>query len=219
MRKTKVIFWGLVLVATLGINSFATQEIKEQILSSSSGIAAELKDILQSEKEKQEEILIETEVAANPYNIQLNEKVLVSVWCRGYTMTLPKELSDNYKIKPNYLRWSEKRDFTPSDVSNALLFTPGQKIGRRYVEFITRSPALNYASGRPLPGDDNIGVTVTKAGYSPDVEFYITASFSNDKNKSGKLYLNYKLYNNKSFKKAIADLEYKHLTWGDVYGY
>ena len=218
MKKTKVIFWGLVLIATLGLNSFAAQEIKEQILSSSSGIAAELRDILQTEKEKQEEILIETEVAAYSQDIKLNEKVVVSVWCKGYTMTLPKELSDNYKIKPNYLQWFEKRDFISSDVYYAGFFTPAKKIGRRYVEFITRSPALNQGN-RPLPGENTVGVSVTKAGYSPDVEFYITASFSNDKNKSGKLYLNYKLYNNKSFKKAIADLEYKHLTWGDVYGY
>ena len=219
MKKTKVIFLGLALIATLGLNSFATQEIREQILSSSSGIAAELKDILQSEKEKQEQVIIEAEVSPNPYNIKLDQKVIVNVWCRGYTLTLPKELSDNYSIKPSYLKWFEKRDFIASDVSNALLFTPAAKIGRRHIEFITRSPDLNYASGKPLPGDDTLGVSITKAGYSPDVEFYITASFSNDKNKSGKLYINYKLYNNKTFKKAIADLEYKHLTWGDVYGY
>lgn len=218
MKKTKVIFLGLALIATLGLNSFATQEIREQILSSSSGIAAELKDILQSEKEKQEEILIEAEVSPNPYNIKLDQKVIVNVWCRGYTLTLPKEISDNYKIKPNYLRWSEKRDFISSDVYYAGFFTPGQKIGRRYVEFITRSPALGFGN-RPLPGENTVSVTVTKAGYSPDVEFYITVSLPNDKKQLGKLYLNYKLYNNKSFKKAIADLEYKHLTWGDVYGY
>ena len=67
----------------------------------------------------------------------------------------------------------------------------------------------------PIPG--TLQVNVTKGSYTPDVEFYITATEGEGKNP-GALWLNWKVYKNRTGKKKIATLERTDLTFGDIYG-
>ena len=219
MKRRKIIIWSFILVAALGLNSFATEGIQKQIKSFSQEAVNDLAIALQNEKEIVESRSLEK---LNRYNsdpqihhpiIKLNEKVVVKDFCKSYIFKLPQNLSNKYRIKENYLKWNVKRDANALDYIKHPII---RLITNPTVEFIVRSPGWSGINGiTPIPG--TLEVNVTKHIYTPNVEFYITATEGEGKNP-GALWLNWKVYKNRTGKKRIAILERINLTFGDLYG-
>ena len=227
MKRRKIIIWSFILVAALGLNSFATQETTEQIKALSKDKVTDLAITLQTEKEIADKNAIEKEDGSHHKNlpIKLNQKVTLDQCIQSYLLTLPKNLSDKYRMQDNYLEWTVDRDANTRDyvkgVATAVVLGSvvtsflTTKI-RTSVRFTVRSPGWGGKNGvTPIPG--TLGITIEKHFNTPDVEFYITATEGEGKNP-GALWLNWKVYKNRTGKKKIATLERTDLTFGDIYG-
>jgi hypothetical protein len=216
MKKRKIIIWSFILVAALGLNSFAAQETKEQIKSFSQKATNDLVVALQTEKEIASKNALEKESGSYTPNlpIKLNQKLVQDIWYQTYFLRLPKETSNQYKIKPVYKSWRNERDLTTGEKARCFLF-PHLFFTKSRVIFQVRNPALGTGN-RPIDDPSLISIGIEKAWYSPKVEFYVTAELHGK--SGGALYIHYTIYENHKYTRKIADLESKHLTYGDIYG-
>ena len=202
MNKIKIIFGSLMLIAAFALNSFAAEETKKEIKSFSPELATKLETALQSEKEKQKQLSTENNVFfSNEKNtpIHLGQKIIMNKNKQTYTLTLNKGDIQGCELVKTSKEWFSTRENTYNkDVERVHGFYT-----RNYVKFITKSPAIEYSTGRIIPGD-NISITIEKHIETPNISFQTEVFFF--PNKIGKVFIGYDIGDGIRHYKAIADL-------------
>lgn len=194
MKTTKFFILSLILVATLGLNCFAEEEVKKQIKSFSPELASELEIAIQTEKEKQEQLSSgNNTVSSNERNtvIHLGQKIILNKTKQTYTLTLTKGDLQGCEIVNTSKEWSSRRG--SSSIDNNYYVDIVRVYGfdiRKYVKFIVKSPAVDLATGKKIYGD-NINITIEKHIKTPNVSFKTEVAVF--PNKMGKVFIRYDL--------------------------
>ncbi len=193
MKRTKIIFWSLMLVSALGLNSFAA-ETKTQIKTLSQEGLNNLEDVLQSEKETQEQDSVEAEefFGDDPIYISTVGPV-ITLEKRKQTYILQKQGKpgeDGYcKIRKTDRKITAMKKNSLSDVPVVGAVTEGT----REVEFIIKSPAVDPKTGKTIP--NSLSLVVTKSVFNSDpVKFHLNEIyFSTESKMPSEIHIQYDL--------------------------
>lgn len=207
MKITKFFILSLILVATIGLNSFATDEVKEEIKSFSPNLERELERALQTEKEKQKQFSTENNsVSSNERNIviHLGRKIIFNKTKQTYTLTLSKGDLQGCEIVNTSKEWSSRRVSSSNDNTyNADVARVYGFDKRKYVRFTVKSPAIDLATGKTISGD-NINITIEKYNKTPNVSFKTEVAVF--PNKMGKVFIRYDLGDGVSHYKTLTEI-------------
>jgi|GEM_PF-2754188 hypothetical protein len=208
MEGTKLFILSFILVATLGLNTFAKEEVKKEIKSFSPKLVTELEIALQTEKEKQEQLSTENKtVSSNERNavIHLGQKIILNKTKQTYTLALTKVDIQGCEIVNTSKEWSSRR--ISSSVDNTYNVDVARVHGfdtRQYIKFIVKSPAIDLATGKTISGD-NINITIEKHIKMPNVSFKTEVAIF--PNKIGKVFIKYDLGDGVSHYKTLTEIK------------